>query len=70
MGAGWRRLPFLVLQGSPQSYRSASETAGTATGGRETRAAPGLAGDVETVKERKTMAANLGFAAGVIGGKV
>ena len=26
MDAGWRRLPSLVLKGSPQSYRSASET--------------------------------------------
>ena len=30
MEAGWRRPPSLVLKGSPQSYRSASETAGTA----------------------------------------
>ena len=30
MEAGWRRLPSLVLKGSPQSYRSASETAGIA----------------------------------------
>ena len=35
MDAGWRRLPSLVLKGSPQSYRSAPETAGTAVAGRE-----------------------------------
>ena len=29
MDAGWRRLPSLVLKGSPRSYRSAPETAGS-----------------------------------------
>ena len=44
MDAGWRRLPSLVLKGSPQSYRSAPETAGTAAAGCERNHARRLQG--------------------------